>query len=555
MISVSRIQGVETEYALLDPADPGADPEALATKLLFTYARALAAEGQPSQLHVPAATGRALEAGAGTRFDYSGEAPGSDARGFTHTNLPAEARTNEGAGAALTSAATRWVTRLTPFEAHYYRGSAIHGPNGARLYVDHSHPEYAAPEALGPRAAMRYDLAGDRLMQRAAADLRCVLVKNNADGKGQAWGAHESYLMSRATSWDLITATLLPFLVTRPIIGGAGRVGIGRRSEEPGFQIFARADFIEQETSLYTTRERPIINTRDEPHASGNRWRRLHVITADSSVLAPTILLRLGSLSAVLSLIENHPEDAADLAERFRLADPVTAVRTFSYDPTLSATAPLAAGGQASALQIQRAFLAACRAHRCDAETREVLGLWSEALDALAIGPHAAASLVQWCAKYELLQRLRAKYSCGWDDPRIAAADLQFAMLDPAASLAAALQRAGTIRRIIDDEEIAAAELAAPENTRAGGRAAFLAAYPDQIWAASWTSLVVDSARPHLLRVTLSDPHHPTAAEARAAIAATDSALAALTHLGLDVPPDPHTEGWDEGIYHEPKEE
>ncbi|OKL53233.1 hypothetical protein BSZ39_10645 [Bowdeniella nasicola] len=326
MISVARIQGIETEYALLDRADPSADPDSLATELIFAAARAGAAAGLPATHHVPASEGRDLELGAGARFDYSGESPRADARGLTHDELAEEARTNEVRGAALTAAPTKWVIRLTPFEAHYYRGSAIHGPSGARLYVDHTHPEYAAPEAIGPVAAARYDLAGDRLMQRACealsaeTDRACVLLKNTTDGKGQAWGAHESYLMDRDTDWDLITATLTPFLTTRPIIGGAGRVGLGQRSERAGFQIFQRADFIEQLSSVYTTRERPIINTRDEPHAERETWRRLHVITADASQFAPTALLRLGSLSAVLSLIENHPDDAAALAARFAFA-------------------------------------------------------------------------------------------------------------------------------------------------------------------------------------------------------------------------------------------
>ena len=572
MISVQRIQGIETEYALLDAADPGADPDELATQLLYTYAQEVAAQTAAVSHHVPARDSRELLPGAGTRFDYSGETPGADARGFTHDQLPEEARTNQVHGAALTATPTKWVIRLKPFEAHYYRGSASHGPNGARLYVDHTHPEYAAPEALGPRAAARYDLAGDGLMQRAVSALnqqtgrRCVVVKNNTDGKGQAWGAHESYLMERSTPWEAIRAALIPFLATRQIIGGSGRVGLGQAREEAGFQIFQRADFVEAIESVYTTRERPIINTRDEAHAQSARWRRLHVITADSSVVPATILLRLGSTSAVLSLLENHPEQAAALAEEFRFTDPVAAVHTFSRDLTLQAHAPLASGGSATALQVQRAFLAACqRAGADDDETAASLALWEEALTALEAGIDQAAPLIEWCAKYQLLDRLRSKYGCDWDDPRIAAADLQFSMIDPRASFAQALLRSGAIRPGFTAEEVAAAEFAAPADTRAGGRAALIAAYPEQIWAAGWTSVVVDIDRKHLLRVALTDPYHPTAAEVKAAIAAaraTQGATAGATagedmpplervleQLGVTIPADPRTVSWDEGIY------
>ena len=529
MITVRRTMGVETEYALIDRDDPGADPDQLARALLFTYARDAAAGGAPSTDHVPAAAGRELLAGAGCRFDYSGELPTRDARDGADRDLAPEARTDREAGAVLTGSPTRWVKRVTPFESHYYRGSASHAANGARLYVDHTHPEYASPEALGPREAVLYDRAGDLLMHRAETALsrergsRVQVIKNNTDGHGAAWGAHESYTVRRDVPWDLLTAVTLPFLVTRQVIGGAGRVGIGAQSRTPGFQIFARADYIEQEVSIYTTRERPIVNTRDEPHADAGLWRRLHVITADSSNLAITGLLRTGSMAALLSLVEEHPERARALAERFAFADPVGALRAFSHDPDLRVRCDLAAGGAASALEVQRAFLTEIRAaarldgaadgasEGPDEETAELLALWGEALDALERSPLRAAHLVEWCAKLAVLERLRARYGCGWDDPRIRAADLQLGVVDPA------------------------------------------------------TSLVVDIDATDLLRVSLPDPTHPTAAEAERALGrgaggdrgaeggADDdrgaSLVSALEALGVEIPEEPRTYAWDEGFY------
>ena len=577
MITVRRTMGVETEYALIDRDDPGADPDQLARALLFTYARDAAAGGAPSTDHVPAAAGRKLLAGAGCRFDYSGELPTRDARDGADRDLVPEARTDREAGAVLTGSPTRWVKRVTPFESHYYRGSASHAVNGARLYVDHTHPEYASPEALGPREAVLYDRAGDLLMHRAETALsrergsRVQVIKNNTDGHGAAWGAHESYTVRRDVPWDLLTAVTLPFLVTRQVIGGAGRVGIGAQSRTPGFQVFARADYIEQEVSIYTTRERPIVNTRDEPHAEASRWRRLHVITADSSTLAVTGLLRTGSMAALLSLVENHPERARDLAGRVALADPVGALHAFSHDPRLRVRCELAAGGRAGALEIQRAFLeeitAAARtaggAEALDEETAEVLALWGEALDALEDDPLKAAHLVEWCAKLAVLERLRARYGCGWDDARIRAADLQLGVVDPASSLTAALERAGSVRRVVDDAAVSAAVERAPADTRAGGRAAFLRAFPDRVWAASWTSLVVDIGATDLLRVTLPDPAHPTAAEVERALERSAGSangdegarlVAALEALGIDIPDEPRTYAWDEGFYAGPGE-
>ena len=449
--------------------------------------------------------------------------------------------------------------------------------------MDHTHPEYASPEALGPREAVLYDKAGDLLMHRAETSLgrrrgsRIQVIKNNTDGHGAAWGAHESYAVRRSVPWELLTSVILPFLVTRQVIGGSGRVGIGPDGLTPGFQVFARADYVEQEVSLYTTRERPIVNTRDEPHADAGLWRRLHVITADSSNLAITGLLRTGSMAALLSLVEEHPERARALAERFAFADPVGALRAFSHDPDLRVRCDLAAGGAASALEVQRAFLTEIRAaarldgaadgasEGPDEETAELLALWGEALDALERSPLRAAHLVEWCAKLAVLERLRARYGCGWDDPRIRAADLQLGVVDPATSLAAALERAGSVRRVVDDQAVRAAVERAPADTRAGGRAAFLRAFPDRVWAASWTSLVVDTGGTDLLRVSLPDPTHPTAAEAERALGrgaggdrgaeggADDdrgaSLVSALEALGVEIPEEPRTYAWDEGFY------
>ena len=188
--------------------------------------------------------------------------------------------------------------------------------NGARLYVDHAHPEYSSPEVTNPLDAVRWDRAGERVMLasvRALASTAALpdvaLYKNNVDGKGATYGMHENYLVDRAVPFNDLAARLIPFFVTRQVFTGAGRVGLGQRGEEPGFQLSQRADYMEAEIGLETTLRRPIINTRDEPHADPDRWRRLHVIIGDATMLEVATYLRLGTTSLVLWLIERAVAD------------------------------------------------------------------------------------------------------------------------------------------------------------------------------------------------------------------------------------------------------
>ena len=205
--------------------------------------------------------------------------------------------------------------------------------NGARLYVDHAHPEYSSPEVTCALDAVRYDKAGEAVMaiaaQRATQSLgRSVrLYKNNTDGKGASYGTHENYLLQRSTPFDRIVTQFTAFLVSRQVITGAGRVGVGQSSQTPGFQISQRADFFEAEVGLETTLNRPIINTRDEPHADASRHRRLHVITGDANLSEISTYLKLGTASWVLRVIE-----AGELGADVRLDGPVAAMRTVSHD-------------------------------------------------------------------------------------------------------------------------------------------------------------------------------------------------------------------------------
>ena len=243
--------------------------------------------------------------------------------------------------------------------------------NGARFYVDHAHPEYSSPEVTNPRDLVLWDKAGERVIAEAARRAAQVpgalpinLYKNNTDNKGASYGTHENYLMARATPFAEIVRHLTPFFVSRQVVCGAGRVGIGQDGRTHGFQVSQRADFFEVEVGLETTLKRPIINTRDEPHADPEKYRRLHVIIGDANLSEVSTYLKVGSTALVLAMIEDGWLAAArlDLA----LEQPVAALRAVSHDPTLAHRVTLRDGRSLTALDLQSAYLEQARKHTED---------------------------------------------------------------------------------------------------------------------------------------------------------------------------------------------
>src|SRR5256886_1964315 len=242
--------------------------------------------------------------------------------------------------------------------------SQIVNAYGARLYVDHAHPEYSTPEVTNPRDVVLWDKAGERVMAEAARRAATIptaapihLYKNNTDNKGASYGAHENYLMKRQTPFADIVQFLTPFFVTRQIVCGAGRVGMGQDGSQPGFQISQRADFFEVEVGLETTLKRPIINTRDEPHADADKYRRLHVIIGDANLSEISTYLKLGTTALILDMIEEKAL-TADLG----IADPVGELKHVSHDPTLKHRVKLRDGRRLTALDLQWTFFERARA-------------------------------------------------------------------------------------------------------------------------------------------------------------------------------------------------
>src|SRR5659263_359637 len=333
--------GIETEYGILQPGRPGANPMLLSSHVVAVHATARES------------------ARARARWDYDDEDPLHDARGFRLQRASAHPSllTDEPTTPAPSGDGPQLLARSGVEEYDDPGAANVVLTNGARLYVDHAHPEYSSPEVTGPLDGVRWDRAGELVMLasvRALASTPAMpdvsLYKNNVDGKGATYGTHENYLVDRAVPFVDLAARLTPFLVTRQVFTGAGRVGLGQRGEEPGFQLSQRADYIEAEIGLETTLRRPIINTRDEPHADPERWRRLHVIIGDANLLEVATYLKLGTASLVLWLIELAVTDggaggALAAIDRLALRDPVHAVHVVSRDVALTERLELVDGG------------------------------------------------------------------------------------------------------------------------------------------------------------------------------------------------------------------
>ena len=469
-----RIMGTEVEYGISVPGDATANPVLTSTQVVLAYAAAA---------DIP----RARRA----RWDYEVESPLRDARGFDlgAPGMPPADPEVEDLGAANVI--------LT---------------NGARLYVDHAHPEYSAPEVTNARDAVIWDKAGERVMQEAAeraatvpGQPRLQLYKNNVDGKGASYGTHENYLMARSTPFTAVIAGLTPFFVSRQVVCGSGRVGVGAAGEEAGFQLSQRADYIEVEVGLETTLKRGIINTRDEPHADADKYRRLHVIIGDANLAETSTYLKVGTTALVLDMIESGLR-----FDHLKMADPVRAVHTLSHDPSLKATVEMANGRKFTGLDIQHAYheLISENLDRTEQDevSMNVLSMWAEILDALGRDPMECADRLDWPAKLRLLEGYRARDGLGWSAPRLHLVDLQYSDVRLGNGLYNRLVSRGSMKRLVTEEEVTAAITTPPLDTRAYFRGRCLERYPNAIAAASWDSVIFDLGRESLVRIPTLEP-------------------------------------------------
>jgi proteasome accessory factor A len=482
-MSVHRIMGIETEYGISVQGHPTTNAMTSSSQIVNAYGQE-SLRGARRKAH----------------WDYDVESPLRDARGFDMSRAEADSSqlTDDDIGMANVI--------LT---------------NGARLYVDHAHPEFSSPEVTNPRDAVLWDRAGMAIMLRAMelaartpGTAPIVLYKNNTDNKGASYGTHENYLMRRTTPFAEIVRHLTPFFITRQVFTGAGRLGVGQDGRSTAFQLTQRADFFEVEVGLETTLKRPIINTRDEPHANPELYRRLHVIVGDANLSDMATYLKMGSTAIVLSMIE------ADYLRGRMLspARPVAEMHAVSHDISLRHRMTMAAGAAMTALQVQWEFLAAATAF-CEAEqhaeldeqTRDVLSHWERVLTGLERDPESLADEIDWVAKRSLMEGFMRRDGLDWDSPRLQLIDLQYADIRPERGLAARLEQRGRLRRMFDDAEVAWAVEHPPEDTRAYFRGECMRRYGASIAAASWDSVVFDvPGSDSLLRVPTLDPRRGT---------------------------------------------
>jgi proteasome accessory factor A len=387
----------------------------------------------------------------------------------------------------------RGQRRLSPDEVARYlfrrvvswgRSSNVFLKNGARLYLDvGSHPEYATPECDDIVELVTHDKAGERTLEGLLMDAErrlreegisgdIYLFKNNTDSAGNSYGCHENYLVGRHGEFSRLADVLIPFLVTRQIICGAGKVLLTPRGAV--YCVSQRAEHIWEGVSSATTRSRPIINTRDEPHADAERFRRLHVIVGDSNMSETTMLLKIGTTDLVLRMIE-----AGVVLRDLTLENAIRAIREISHDITGRRTVRLANGREASALDIQQEYFVKARdfiqRRGADPTTARVLELWERTLKAVDSGDLSLVDReIDWVTKYQLVERYRAKHNLSLSSPRVAQIDLAYHDVSRRRGLYYLLERRGAVDRVTSDLKIFEAKSVPPQTTRARLRGDFI---------------------------------------------------------------------------------
>ena len=492
-MGVPTVMGIETEYGITVPDAQDFNPVTASSVLINSYVE--------SELRK-------------VRWDYEEESPLRDARGF-ETVAPLEAPTDEDLGLANVI--------LT---------------NGARYYVDHAHPEYSTPECTNPRDLVVHDRAGEvvleRSIQRATEAMpdgqRVLVYKNNTDNKGVSYGTHENYLIARAIPFPRIVRDVTPHFVTRQIYCGAGLLGNDASSGHP-FQISQRADFFEVEVGLETTLKRPIVNTRDEPHADPEKYRRLHVIIGDANMSEIATYLKTGVTAIVLAMIEDEA-----ITDHYPFETPVQTLHDISHDLSLAKTYALKDGRSVRALDVQWAYheMASKYLARTDlpAWTVDVMTRWEEILTALERDPMSLADQLDWVAKLATLERYKERHGLEWDDSRLHMMDLQYHDVRRDKGIANVLMRKGALKRLVTDDEIERAVTVPPSDTRAYFRGRCLAQYASDVVAASWDSVIFDLGGDSLQRVPMYEPLRGTEESTKDILDACKTPRELLDRLG-----------------------
>jgi Pup amidohydrolase len=480
-VAIPKICGIETEYAVFHKGTDDGNPITASSLLINAYL---------SETRRTGAAGPAPR----VTWDFEDEMPANDARGVSPF------------GAMAPEVETHLVNAVLT--------------NGARFYVDHAHPEMSTPECADALAITRFDAAGELILRRAMAAARAILppgeeiivYKDNSDGKGNSYGCHENYLMDRATPFGEIVTHATAHFITRQIFTGSGKVGCeipGMDGSTVPYQITQRADFFEEEVGLETTLKRPIINTRDEPHADADKYRRLHVICGDANMSQVATFLKVGSSAIVLAMVED-----AYLPRRFMFRAPVAAMHHVSHDMTLSQPLELTDGTSVTALEVQWELLDRARKYAdgggLEAVGEEIgiqiLDRWERILNGLESDPMSLADQLDWVAKKRLLDGYCERHGIDYSDARIRALAVQYHDIRPERAIFPKLG----VESLISVAEAESAISNPPEDTRAYFRGTCLARWADDIVAANWDSIVFDVGSEPLRRVPMMEPTRGT---------------------------------------------
>jgi proteasome accessory factor A len=479
---MKRVFGLETEYGITLGGAETVDVVAESIELVRHY----------------------TDHGALMKWDYELEDPHLDARGFRARELLQD--TDE--------SVYYEIDKRRPLSFEEIKSDLVLS-NGARFYNDHAHPEYSTPECTTLDQVVAQDKAGERILaecarrrnQKLPAGYEVRLYKNNTDFSGHSYGCHDNYLMTRDIAWDRIVAGILPFLVTRQIFAGAGKMGVEAESgqSDPGiYQISQRADFFSVVVSIDTMNRRPLINTRDEPHVDASRYRRFHVILGDSNMSEWATAMKIGTTAMVLDLIERGE------APQLEIAQPVDANRSISRDQTYDWIIELKDGRKISAIDVQRIYWqAASKLWRNppDHEHTWILCEWESVLNDLERDPMSTRDRVDWSAKKFLLDALQQDAKLSSNDPWLQSIDLEYHNLDLDRGLYYELLRKGLMRRVTTEDEIKSAIFNPPETTRAFFRGRAVARFNDEISSIQWDEIVFanPATAGHSYRVALPE--------------------------------------------------
>ncbi|HHZ92179.1 TPA: proteasome accessory factor PafA2 [Candidatus Poribacteria bacterium] len=457
---MNRLIGIETEYGITLNTEQECDPVRESIELIKSYRHE---DFRPM-------------------WDYKGEDPFRDERGFRANTLhehPDEANYQE-------------MDQQHP-ESFVEIKSDLILTNGARLYNDHAHPEYSTAECQNLFDLIAHDKAGERILQQCAVrrsqklNKDVILYKNNTDYKGHSYGCHDNYLMRRDIPFDYLKESLIPFLVTRQIFAGAGKLGIESEEEgmvSPGsYQISQRADFFQVEASVDTMHKRPIFNTRDEPHADPQKYRRLHGIAGDANMSEYSTALKIGSTALVIDLIESRL-----IPDNFAVIEPIRAIKEISRDQTYRWQLNLKNGKTTTAIDLQRQYLELAQQHLDpnNGETDWILAEWGAILNQLEQEPMELVDRIDWVTKKWLLTTFVEEEGIEWDDPWLQSLALQYHDIDPESGLYYALETQGSMRRVVTDGQINHAIHNPPKDTRAYFRGKSIDKFTNQIESVQW---------------------------------------------------------------------